>query len=75
MMVGRGAVLAFMRSYYEDFGVPPSFRQICAKLGFRSPKAASYHIEKLVLEGSVRRLDGEGRHRGYVPTGYKVVKA
>ena len=57
-MVSRGAVMgnvknrekevySFIESYIEEFGYPPTVRDICAKLGFSSTSTAHYYIKKL----------------------------
>lgn len=65
-------VLKFIQSYYLKHGVPPSCRDIQEGIGFKSPRAVSWHLEILYKEGSLTRA--KGWSRGYVPTGFKVVR-
>ncbi|MBO7525445.1 MAG: transcriptional repressor LexA [Clostridia bacterium] len=40
-------VYSFIESYIEEFGYPPTVRDICSKLGFSSTSTAQYYLKKL----------------------------
>ena len=54
--------LLYIRNELVHSGKQPSIRQIMAKLGYSSPRAASYILEKLVNKGFISRL-GRGKLR------------
>lgn len=55
-------VLDFIRSEVATHGTSPTYREIAAKFGYRSPKAAQDHVEALVKKGYL--LVRHGRSRG-----------
>lgn len=59
----------YIRSYYEEHGVPATAREIQEHMGFKSPRAVTYYLDKLLKDGVIRK------HRGLsVPEGYEVVE-
>ncbi len=57
----QSAVLEFVRRYYADRGCGPTLRQIAAAVGLRGPQSAEYHVERLVAQGRLTRVDGAVR--------------
>ena len=53
--------LQFIREFVSKFNYPPSVREICANVGFRSTASAQYYINKLVDSGKIRRNTGKNR--------------
>ena len=48
-------IVAFIRRYFLQHGYSPSIRDIMNHCGFKSPRAVSFHLEKLEQGGVVRR--------------------
>lgn len=65
-------LLLFIRSYYLSNGVPPSVREMAEAMGFKSPRAVSYHLEHLMRQGVLIQRKGYGGM--YIPKGFKVVE-
>ena len=42
-------------------GYPPSVREICAELNFKSPSTAHFHLKNLEERGYIERNAGKGR--------------
>lgn len=55
------AILALIAERIETDGMPPSQTEIMTALGFRSLRAAQYHLEALERAGAIRRLPGKAR--------------
>lgn len=55
------AILALIADRIETDGMPPSQTEIMTALGFRSLRAAQYHLEALERAGAIRRLPGKAR--------------
>jgi repressor LexA len=53
-------VLAFMRSFSQRHGVPPTVREIGGRFGF-TPRAAFDHLRALERKGELRRRPTAGR--------------
>jgi repressor LexA len=54
-------VLDFVGGTISEHGTSPTYREITAEFGFRSPKAAVDHIESLARKGYVRIHRGRSR--------------
>lgn len=54
-------VYDYLIEYLDGHGYPPSVRDICSALGFRSPSTAQYHLNTLVRLGYIKRESGKGR--------------
>ncbi len=55
------AILAVIAERIEADGLPPSQAEIARALGFRSLRAAQYHLEALEAAGAIERLPGRAR--------------
>ncbi|HMN35505.1 MAG TPA: transcriptional repressor LexA [Chiayiivirga sp.] len=55
------AVLSLIAERIEADGLPPSQAEIASALGFRSLRAAQYHLEALEAAGAIERLPGRAR--------------
>jgi repressor LexA len=55
------AVLAVIAERIEADGLPPSQTEIARALGFRSLRAAQYHLQALEAAGAIERLSGRAR--------------
>lgn len=70
-------MLDFIRDYFNDFGIPPSIRDIVTGCGISSTSVADYNLKHLERAGYIRRhhdvsrgielLGSEGRTRQLVP--------
>jgi hypothetical protein len=56
-------VLAFIRSYLEQHGYPPSVREIGAGAGLRSLNGVCYQLGQLEAKGVIERPPGGCRSR------------
>ncbi|MSR64318.1 MAG: repressor LexA [Verrucomicrobiae bacterium] len=57
----REKMLRFIRDFTSQNGYPPSVREIMRFFEFKSPRAISFHLEKLEAEGY---LECDGKARG-----------
>lgn len=57
----RNKMLRFIGDFLGTNGYPPSVREIMRHFGFKSPRAVSFHLEKLEAEGF---LECHGKARG-----------
>ena len=53
--------LQFIGEFVAKFNYPPSVREICAHVGFKSTASAQYYINKLEDSGKIRRNSGKNR--------------
>ncbi|MFQ3671804.1 MAG: transcriptional repressor LexA [Verrucomicrobiia bacterium] len=54
-LISPDTLLNLIRSCLATEGRPPTIRELQSRLGFRSPRAISYHLEKLEAEGRIVR--------------------
>jgi repressor LexA len=54
-------VLEFLEERNANGEAPPTFREICGRFGYRSPKAAADHVAALERKGLVKREKGCAR--------------
>lgn len=57
----QAAILALIAERIEADGLPPSQTEIARALGFRSVRAAQYHLDALEAAGAIERLPGRAR--------------
>ncbi|MDD8044986.1 MAG: transcriptional repressor LexA [Verrucomicrobiota bacterium] len=55
-------ILTFIAQQTQENGYPPTIREIQAHCGYRSPRAVSFHLDKLFLQGYIERM-ATGRAR------------
>ncbi len=48
-------IFGYIRRYLNQHGYAPAVREIMVHCGFKSPRAVSYHLEKLQKAGAIRR--------------------
>ena len=53
--------LEFISEFVSKYNYPPSVREICAHVGFKSTASAQYYINKLEESGKIRRNSGKNR--------------
>lgn len=52
----QAQVLAFIEEFQSGHGYPPTVREVAARFGFRSPRAAHDHMKALEKKGYLRSL-------------------
>lgn len=52
---------AFLRSFQNEKGYPPSVREICDALSIKSTATAQYYLDKLEERGAIARRGGKNR--------------
>ena len=57
----QSEVLAFIREFIDETGMPPTRAEIAAKLGFRSANAAEEHLRALQRKGAIELIPGTSR--------------
>lgn len=55
------AILALIAERIEAEGLPPSQTEIAHAFGFKSVRAAQYHLEALERDGAIQRMPGRAR--------------
>lgn len=55
------AILRMLAERIESEGVPPSQTEIALAFGFKSVRAAQYHLEALAAAGAIERVPGRAR--------------
>ena len=53
--------LEFMKDFLEKNGYPPTVREICNNVGFKSTASAQYYLDKLEEQGEIRKGDNKNR--------------
>ncbi len=53
--------LDFIKKFSEEKGYPPTVREICAQIGFKSTASAKYYLDKLEEQGAIKK--GENKNR------------
>ena len=56
-------VYDYIAQFMTKWGYPPSVREICAELNFKSPSTAHFHILNLEKKGYLEHDAGKGRAR------------
>ncbi len=59
--IAQQAILELIAERIEAEGVPPSQTEIAQALGYRSVRAAQYHLEALERVGAIERVPGRAR--------------
>lgn len=57
----QAEILAFIKSYAEETGYPPTRADIAQKLGFKSANAAEDHLKALARKGAIEMVPGASR--------------
>ncbi len=53
--------LEFIKDFLEKNGYPPTVREICNNVGFKSTASAQYYLDKLEEQGEIRKGDNKNR--------------
>jgi len=54
-------VLDFINKTIDDEGIPPSVREVCAALGFKSTSTVQMYVNRLIEKGYICKSDGKSR--------------
>jgi len=54
-------VLAGIRAYWHEHGIPPTIRDLCDLSGDRSPSVIYHHLDRLERLGLIEREPGVAR--------------
>ncbi len=57
----QGEILAFIKSWLDEHGYPPTRAEMARQLGFRSPNAAEEHLRALARKGAIEMIPGASR--------------
>lgn len=57
----QAAILELIAERIESEGMPPSQTEIARAFGFKSVRAAQYHLEALEAAGAIERMPGKAR--------------
>ena len=53
--------LEFIKKFVDEKGYPPTVREICSQVGFKSTAASKYYLDKLEEQGAIRKGDNKNR--------------
>ncbi len=53
--------LEFIKDFLDKNGYPPTVREICNNVGFKSTASAQYYLDKLEEQGEIRKGDNKNR--------------
>ncbi len=54
-------VLDFINKTIDEQGYPPSVREVCAALGFKSTSTVQMYVNRLISKGYISKSDGKSR--------------
>jgi repressor LexA len=57
----QAEILAYIRSYQQETGFPPTRSEIAAEMGFKSPNAAEEHLRALARKNAIEMIPGASR--------------
>jgi len=55
-------ILDLIKTYLKTEGYAPTVREIAEELGYKSPRAVSYHLEKLEKKGLIKKTSDGSRN-------------
>lgn len=53
--------LEFIKKFVENNGYPPTVREICSQVGFKSTASAKYYLDKLEEQGAIKKGGNKNR--------------
>ena len=54
-------ILEYLNEYIKDYGYPPSYREISAKVGLKSTNSIKRYLDVLENNGLITRLSAKSR--------------
>jgi len=72
-MKTRDKILKAIQDFADEYGYPPSIREIAKKIRLKSTKAVKVHLDKLASEGLIDRVSGQARGIRVKPKSLPIV--
>ena len=72
-MKTREKILKAIQEFVDEYGYPPSIREIAKKIRFKSTKAVKVHLDNLAREGLIDRVSGQARGIRIKPKSMPIV--
>jgi len=72
-MKTRNNILKAIQDFVDDYGYPPSIREIAKKIHLKSTKAVKVHLDNLANEGLIERVSGQARGIRIKPKSIPIV--
>jgi repressor LexA len=72
-MKTRNKILKAIQEFVDDYGYPPSIREIAKKIRLKSTKAVKVHLDNLASEGLIERVSGQARGIRIKPKSMPIV--
>ncbi len=66
-------ILKVIHDFVEDYGYPPSIREIAKKVGLKSTKAIKIHLDGLAKNGLIDKIAGQARSIRIKPKSLPIV--
>ncbi len=60
-MKTKTRILKVIQDFMDNYGYPPSIREIAKKVGLKSTKAVKVHLDDLARQGSIDKIAGQAR--------------
>lgn len=60
-MKTKEKILSIIQGFVDEYGYPPSIREIAKKIGFKSTKAVKTHLDNLAKQGFIEKIAGQAR--------------
>jgi repressor LexA len=60
-MKTKEKILKAIHDFVDDYGYPPSIREIAKKVGVKSTKGIKVHLDNLAKQGLINRVSGKAR--------------
>jgi repressor LexA len=72
-MKTRDKILKAIQDFVDEYGYPPSIREIARELQLKSTKAVKVHLDNLASEGLIDRVSGQARGIRIKPKSMPIV--
>ncbi len=72
-MKTKQRILKVIQDFVEDYGYPPSIREIAKKVGLKSTKAVKVHLDSLAKQGVIDKIAGQARSIRIKPKSIPIV--
>jgi repressor LexA len=60
-MKTKEKILTVIQDFVDDYGYPPSIREIAQKVGLKSTKGIKVHLDNLAKQGFIHKVSGKAR--------------
>ena len=72
-MKTRDKILKAIQEFVDEYGYPPSIREIAKKIRLKSTKAVKVHLDNLASSGLIERVSGQARGIRIKPKSMPIV--